>query len=274
MQANQSDYDFSAGFAYSPPPITPRPEPVPLQVAASAISEPPRAPDKPVAPASETVAPSTVESAKNLEMAFAKTPDSVPSVPISPKRDFFTVGSTKDEVLAMQGTPTSFSEQMFWYGSSSVQFQNGKVQFDKFSIVFNGAIWDAANAAFSDDSIQTIANKFINTPYLWGGRSVFGIDCSGFVQQVYRFFNKSLPRDAYEQATVGEVVGFLQEVQCGDLAFFDNEEGRIIHVGILFNSDTIIHSAGKVRVDKIDTMGIVNTDTGERTHKLRIIKRY
>ena len=159
-------------------------------------------------------------------------------------------------------------------GTPLAQFQNGKVQFDKFSIVFNGAIWDAANAAFLDDSIQTIANKFINTPYLWGGRSVFGIDCSGFVQQVYRFFNKSLPRDAYEQATVGEVVGFLQEVQCGDLAFFDNEEGRIIHVGILFNSDTIIHSAGKVRVDKIDTMGIVNTDTGERTHKLRIIKRY
>ena len=160
------------------------------------------------------------------------------------------------------------------FGSPLAVFQNGKSQINKFSITFHGVNWDSTKAVFSADSIKAIANKFINTPYLWGGRSVFGIDCSGFVQQVFRFFNKPLPRDASQQAIIGEVVGFLQEVQCGDLAFFDNEEGRITHVGLLFNSDTIIHAAGKVRVDKIDNMGIVNTDTGERTHKLRIIKRY
>ncbi len=159
-------------------------------------------------------------------------------------------------------------------GTPLTIFRNGKAQIHKFSIGFQGVNWDAANAVFSIDSIQAIANKFINTPYLWGGRSVFGIDCSGLVQQVFRFFNKPLPRDASQQVTEGEVVGFLQEVRCGDLAFFDNEEGRITHVGLLFNSDTIIHAAGKVRIDKIDNMGIVNTDTGERTHKLRIIKRY
>ena len=159
-------------------------------------------------------------------------------------------------------------------GTPLAIFRNGKAKIHKFSIGFQGVNWDAANAAFSIDSIQAIANKFINTPYLWGGRSVFGIDCSGFVQQVFRFFNKSLPRDASQQVTEGEAVGFLQEVRCGDLAFFDNEDGRITHVGLLFNSDTIIHAAGKVRIDKIDNMGIVNTDTGERTHKLRIIKRY
>ena len=81
-------------------------------------------------------------------------------------------------------------------------------------------------------------------------------------------------RDAYQQAGVGEAVGFLQETQCGDLAYFDNEEGRITHVGILFSQDTIIHASGKVRIDKIDNMGIVNGDTSERTHKLRLIKRY
>jgi cell wall-associated NlpC family hydrolase len=83
-----------------------------------------------------------------------------------------------------------------------------------------------------------------------------------------------LPRDAYLQAAKGEAVGFLQETKCGDLAYFDNDEGRITHVGLLLTQDTIIHSSGKVRVDKIDNLGIVNSNTGERTHKLRIIKRY
>jgi len=91
---------------------------------------------------------------------------------------------------------------------------------------------------------------------------------------VYRFFNIPLLRDAYLQATQGESVGFLQEVKCGDLAFFDNAEGRITHVGILLNESEIIHASGKVRIDKIDNAGIINTDTGLRTHQLRIIKRY
>ncbi|MEI9958410.1 MAG: NlpC/P60 family protein [Ferruginibacter sp.] len=109
---------------------------------------------------------------------------------------------------------------------------------------------------------------------MWGGRSTFGIDCSGFAQTVYKFLNIPLLRDAKLQVTEGEVVGFLQEVNCGDLAFFDDEEGEIVHVGILLNEKEIIHSAGKVRIDKIDSQGILNVDTGLRTHQLRIIKRY
>lgn len=123
-------------------------------------------------------------------------------------------------------------------------------------------------------AIRKLAEQALNTPYLWGGRSVFGIDCSGFTQLIFRFFNISLLRDAYLQAGQGEVVGFLQEARCGDLAFFDNAEGRITHVGILLNDQEIIHSAGNVRIDKIDNAGIVNVDTGLRTHQLRIIKRY
>jgi cell wall-associated NlpC family hydrolase len=134
--------------------------------------------------------------------------------------------------------------------------------------------WDAATASPSPESIQQRATQFLNTPYLWGGRSVFGVDCSGFTQMVFRFFNIPLLRDAYLQATQGEVVGFLQEARCGDLAFFDNAEGRITHVGILLNPHEIIHSSGNVRIDKIDNAGILNTDTGARTHQLRIIKRY
>jgi gamma-D-glutamyl-L-lysine dipeptidyl-peptidase len=115
---------------------------------------------------------------------------------------------------------------------------------------------------------------FLNTSYLWGGKSVFGVDCSGFTQTIFKIHGIPLLRDAYQQATGGEVVDFLQEVQAGDVAFFDNAEGRITHVGILLNDHEIIHASGKVRVDAIDNQGITNVDTGERTHKLRIIKRY
>lgn len=134
--------------------------------------------------------------------------------------------------------------------------------------------WNAAIASPTPEAVTVRAYRFLNTPYLWGGRSVFGIDCSGFTQMVFRFFHIALMRDAYLQATQGEVVGFLQEAHCGDLAFFDNAEGKITHVGILLNDHEIIHASGKVRIDKIDNFGIINTDTGKRTHSLRIIKRY
>lgn len=126
---------------------------------------------------------------------------------------------------------------------------------------------------YTEDVVKMAALLYENVPYFWGGKSSFGMDCSGFVQQVTKLFGKILQRDAHQQATQGEVVHFLQEAQCGDLAFFDNEEGRIIHVGILFNNSEIIHASGKVRVDDIDSFGIVNRDTGQRTHKLRVIKR-
>jgi cell wall-associated NlpC family hydrolase len=122
-------------------------------------------------------------------------------------------------------------------------------------------------------SVLQIAQHYLNTAYLWGGRSIFGIDCSGFTQSVFKLLNVPLLRDAYQQATQGQVVDFLQEAQPGDLAFFDNPEGRITHVGILINDHEIIHAAGKVRIDAIDNQGIINVDTGVRTHNLRIIRR-
>lgn len=158
-------------------------------------------------------------------------------------------------------------------GSSLGLLAGGNAKIGPYEFGFDGTPYDPSTAMISGDALKEVAFRYLNTPYLWGGRSVAGIDCSGFVQQVFRFFQQPLPRDAYQQATTGEVVGFLQEANCGDLAYFDNEEGRITHVGILLNNDTIIHSSGKVRIDKIDNMGIINGDTGERTHRLRIIKR-
>jgi cell wall-associated NlpC family hydrolase len=122
-------------------------------------------------------------------------------------------------------------------------------------------------------SASALANNFINAPYLWGGKSLFGIDCSGLTQVVFRMMGKKLLRDAAQQATQGETVAFRMEARDGDLAFFDNDEGKITHVGIMVDSNRIIHASGKVRIDQIDDYGIINSQSGQYSHKLRIIKR-
>ncbi len=117
------------------------------------------------------------------------------------------------------------------------------------------------------------AMLYLNAPYLWGGRSPFGIDCSGFVQMAYKLKNVTLQRDASQQARQGEVVGLLAEAEPGDLVFFDDEEENINHVGMLIDRHRIIHCSGKVRVDTIDHQGIYNEELQQYTHKLRLIKR-
>ncbi|RZL61911.1 MAG: hydrolase, partial [Pedobacter sp.] len=108
------------------------------------------------------------------------------------------------------------------------------------------------NSVEFEAKIEETAKFFINSPYLWGGRTFFGIDCSGFVQTVYKLLGLSLRRDASQQVEQGELVDFLASAKLGDLAFFDNEEGKITHVGMMLSNDKIIHSAGKVRIDPID----------------------
>ncbi|NCT16944.1 MAG: hydrolase Nlp/P60 [Flavobacteriaceae bacterium CG_4_8_14_3_um_filter_34_10] len=114
---------------------------------------------------------------------------------------------------------------------------------------------------------------YLNTPYLWGGKTPFGIDCSGFTQMVYKLNGFKLLRDAKQQATQGESLSFIEESEPGDLAFFDNNEGCIVHVGIIMNDNYIIHAHGKVRIDRLDHSGIFNLDTGKHTHQLRVIKK-
>ncbi len=126
---------------------------------------------------------------------------------------------------------------------------------------------------FDEIEIKRITNKFLNTSYLWGGRSSFGMDCSGFTQQVFKMFGKKLLRDAYQQALQGKSVNSLEETICGDIAFFDNDEERIVHTGIVLDQNKIIHCSGKVRIDEIDVKGIISLDDGQRTHHLKIIKR-
>ncbi|KZS42125.1 hydrolase Nlp/P60 [Aquimarina aggregata] len=123
------------------------------------------------------------------------------------------------------------------------------------------------------DQIVETAFLYLNTPYLWGGKTNFGIDCSGFTQMVYKLNGYKLLRDASQQATQGEPLSFIEESEAGDLAFFDNEEGAIIHVGIIMKDNYIIHAHGKVRVDRIDHTGIYNAERRTHTHQLRVIKR-
>lgn len=117
------------------------------------------------------------------------------------------------------------------------------------------------------------AFMYLNAPYLWGGKTPFGIDCSGFTQMVYKLNGYKILRDASQQATQGEPLSFIEESEPGDLAFFDNEEGNIIHVGIIMDNNYIIHASGKVRIDRLDHLGIFNADDNRHTHKLRVIKK-
>lgn len=114
---------------------------------------------------------------------------------------------------------------------------------------------------------------YLNTPYLWGGKTPFGIDCSGFVQMVYKLNGFKILRDASQQASQGDALSFIEESEPGDLAFFDNKEGDIIHVGIIMENHHIIHAHGKVRIDLLDQSGIYNVDTKTHSHKLRVIKK-
>jgi hypothetical protein len=122
------------------------------------------------------------------------------------------------------------------------------------------------------DLVNT-AYMYLNAPYLWGGKTPFGIDCSGFTQMVYKLNGYKLFRDAAQQASQGDVLSFIEESEPGDLAFFDNEEGKIIHVGIMLENNYIIHASGKVRVDRLDHLGIYNAETNRHTHRLRVIKK-
>ena len=125
----------------------------------------------------------------------------------------------------------------------------------------------------SKEKIIDTALLFLNSPYQWGGKTPFGIDCSGFSQMVYKLNGYKLLRDSSQQATQGESLSFIDESEPGDLAFFDNEEGVITHVGIIMENHHIIHAHGKVRIDRLDQTGIFNYHAKKHTHKLRVIKR-
>jgi len=123
------------------------------------------------------------------------------------------------------------------------------------------------------DFIRSIAFKYLNVPYMWGGKTPFGIDCSGFVQMVYKIGGFKLNRDTSEQVRQGLIISDFKKAMPGDLAFFSDEKGKVGHVGIVLEEDRIIHAHGKVKVDMLNESGIIDSKNKIETHKLEFIKR-
>ena len=190
-----------------------------------------------------------------------------------------------DEVLTTDVYTGNWTEEVLINGfsvnipmCSPVYIRKGNgIHFDKTGIRYSSgdeSYWNSKEKHFTKETLESIYRKFLNTPYLWGGKSVFGIDCSGFAQQVFKMLGIKLLRDAYLQAGQGSLVEGFGQTKLGDLAFFHNENGRIIHVGIILENNQIVHASGKVRIDTIDEEGIINSETGNRTHRLHSMRRY
>ena len=159
------------------------------------------------------------------------------------------------------------------FGASLPAFTEGNGKIDGLNYSFNGHYVNRNAGKPGSYKIQQLTSSWLNAPYLWGGRTIFGVDCSGFVQVNYRMMGIDLPRDAWQQAKQGIKIKKLKDALCGDLAFFNDKE-EIVHVGILLSNEQIIHSSGRVRIDSIDKKGIINSTTGKYTHSLKSIKRY
>lgn len=125
----------------------------------------------------------------------------------------------------------------------------------------------------NQENLLKAVRFFINVPYLWGGKNALGMDCSGFTQTVMSLFGKALLRNASEQVTQGKSIKDLSKAKAGDLVFFDHEDGKISHVGIVIDPERVIHCSGRVKVEKLDSQGIFNAETGEYSHHLVSIRR-
>ncbi len=171
------------------------------------------------------------------------------------------------QMALLQKITTPWGPQMTYRGSFMGADQSDDFRIGNDTFQISERIGEANFLSPSD-----AANHYLNAPYLWGGKSPFGIDCSGLTQQVFRFFNINLPRDASQQAACGALVDFKDRME-NDLAFFINQAGKVIHVGILCEDGSIIHAAGYVRKDILSPEGIVHSETKSITHILSEIRR-
>lgn len=150
-----------------------------------------------------------------------------------------------------------FAEKVFFAGS------NKYTTVDEFSNKYIS----------TNDTVTDLAMKFINSPYIWGGRIPSGIDCSGLTQLVYKIKGIPIPRDSWKQSEAGKTVDFIDQAEAGDLVFFDNEKGKISHVGMILSRGLVIHASGRVRIDSIDHQGIFKAEIKGYSYHLRMIKR-
>ncbi len=184
----------------------------------------------------------------------------------APKR---LLSTTHSGIIRLDAAPLPLAAELTGIkkGTVPVGENNGR---------FKGKKADISSIVFSVEALTDACRLLMHAPYQWGGRSLAGIDCSGFVQVAAKLCGLRILRDAAQQAMMGREVHFLQEAEAGDFAFFDNDEGRIVHVGILIDKHSIIHAtdtSGRVVIDTIDNGGIISRSLRRRTHKLRTIRR-
>lgn len=183
-----------------------------------------------------------------------------------PENDFHSLISARRKVLLHSSNPCNpFGNSNLILPGGALEVPGKMTNYSEFS----------EPHSWNEESLKKAAFEYMGTPYLWGGKTVLGIDCSGFMQVVFRMLGINLPRDAWQQASEGETVDFVTEAKTGDLAFFDNAEGKITHVGLVINDGEvkIIHASGWVRLDQLDHEGIFAAEQNKYTHKLRTIKR-
>jgi len=162
-------------------------------------------------------------------------------------------------------------------GAELFGLNKGRVNSGHMAGTYKGKKLNRKDLSLNSVALKNAALQYLHAPYQWGGRSIAGIDCSGLTQMAFKLCGKAILRDAAQQATEGELVDFLQYARCGDLAFFNNDEGKIVHTGILLDNATIIHAtdtSGRVVIDSIDQAGIISATLRKRTHHLRFVKRY
>jgi len=189
-------------------------------------------------------------------------------------RDYYELVNSYESPLCKDLVGLLQSEGRFFpvlMGSTLPFYKNGIVNLEDETYTFQGEIL-FPKITKDPRHIEMIARYYLSAPYLWGGKGHFGIDCSGLVQQVFKISGYSLPRDAYQQAECGTSVSF-DELQPADLAFFQNDAGKVTHVGIVLTNGQIIHASGEVRIDNLDMKGIFNPNRNIYTHKLHSIKR-
>jgi len=143
-------------------------------------------------------------------------------------------------------------------------------------LFFNGTATNPTTACPPERQLavlRKLGQHFLKAPYVWGGKHIFGIDCSGLMQTLFGLVGVQLPRDAKQQIALGEPVDFVTQARPGDLAFFDNADGAIVHVGVMMDDGLLLHASGEVRLDPLDHHGIFNRERQKYSHKLRLIKR-
>ncbi|MBK7100346.1 MAG: C40 family peptidase [Flavobacteriales bacterium] len=198
----------------------------------------------------------------NKQLEFTKTPNTDPDLRVIDQATIADLGER--QVLLPYGGVVPF------YEDGTILWQGERIPVQ--------AVTNHRPDLEGADLMELYLHPFLGAPYLWGGRTPSGVDCSGLTQMIFILMGIYLPRDASEQAAEGDPVELLDLCEPGDLVFFDNDEGAIVHVGIVLtrNDDgdlRVVHASGRVRIDKLDQEGIFNSDTKTYSHRLRMVRR-